>query len=87
MAASIQLTQSALTLTDVRSITVTEVAQDQTTGEYVRELRIFGGDSEPTPPITGIDQPPSAQGRLLLTIRLITSNRNRIQIAVPSLEF
>jgi len=82
---AIDVTQQALTLSDVKGVVITGVAQDES-GEYVRELRIFGGDVL-TPPILPVDAPPPGQGRLLLTVRLRSANRSRIQIAVPSLEF
>lgn len=83
----IELTQQALTLSDVSSVVVTPVVQDEATGEYVRELRIFGGDGEPVAPIQGIDAPAPGQGRLLVTLRLTTTDRARIAISVPSSEF
>lgn len=84
---AIDLTQQSFTLSDVRTVVVTEVAQDQESGDYVRELRIFGGDSAPEPPITGIDTPPTQQGRLMMTLRLRSADRRRIQISVPAMEF
>lgn len=84
---AIEWTQQSLTLSDVKSVVVTAVAQDPESGEYVRELRIFGGDNQPIPPIQDIDAPPAAQGHLLVTLRLRTRDRQRIQISVPSLEF
>lgn len=84
---SIELTQQALTLADVRSVVVTEVAQDGESGEFVRELRVFGGDPTPIPPITDMDAVVPGQGHLLITLRLRSADRRRIRISVPPLEF
>lgn len=76
-----------MTLSDVKDIVVTDVAQDRETGDYIREVRIFGGDDQPVPPITDIDSPPAGKGRLLVTLRLKTRSREGIHITVPSLVF
>lgn len=86
-AGNINVIQQSLTLTDVRAVVVTEVAQEQGGGDYVRELRIFGGDLTPIPPITDIDAAPQGQGRLLVTLRLKSADRQRIRISVPAMEF
>lgn len=82
---AIDVTQQSMTLTNVRSVVVTEVAQDKDSGDYVRELRIFGGDTI-TPPIQGIDAP-SQTYPLLITLRLRSADRRRIAISVPAMEF
>lgn len=86
-ASAINVTSQSLTLTDVRAVVVTEVAQEPESGDYVRELRVFGGDPTPIPPITGIDTPQPDQGRLLVTLRLRSADRRRIRISVPAMEF
>lgn len=83
---AIQWTQQSLTVSDVKEVIVTDVAQDRETGQYIREVRIFGGDDQPEPPILDINQEP-AKGRLLVTLRLTTQSRERIHIVVPSLFF
>jgi len=83
----IQFTSQAITLTDVRGVVVTDVVQDQDNGEYVREIRIFGGDNVPVPPIQNTDAPLQGQGHLLVTLRLKTADRRKIFISIPSLEF
>jgi hypothetical protein len=85
---AIEWTQQALTLSDVKNIVVTPVARDDESGEFIRELRIFGGDDAVTAPIQGIDEFASDQkGHLLVTLRLKTKNRQTIHITAPSLEF
>lgn len=83
---AIEWTQQSLSVSDVRSIVVTTIEQDDKTGEYVRELRIFGVDDGPEPPILNIDQQPPGQ-KLLVTLRLKTTSRDRVSISVPSLSF
>jgi hypothetical protein len=83
----IDVSAQALQVADVRSVVITPVVQDEESGEYVREVRIFGGDPGPVPPILNSDIQPPGVGNLLLTLRLTSATRRRIGIAIPELEF
>lgn len=83
---AIIITQQSLSLSGVRSVVVTPVAQDGESGEYVRELRIFADAATAASPIPEEGAPPD-KGRLVVTLRLQSTDRTRIAISVPSTEF
>lgn len=60
----------------VGDIVVTTIEQDPDSGDYVREIRIFG-----LPTVAGANKP------LVLTLRLRDSDRAAIAITVPSSDF
>jgi hypothetical protein len=71
---TILTTQQAVDVGDVTSIVVTDIAQDQESGEYVREIRIFAGEID-------------TAGPLAITVRLRSQSRSKLHVAVPSLQF
>jgi hypothetical protein len=76
-------TQQSLTVGDVTTIAVTPVVRDETTGLFVRELRIFTIDAERTSPLDATP-PPEA---IAVTLRLVSANRASLHLAVPASEF
>lgn len=81
----IEVKQQAIEITELHRILITEIVQDQESGEYVREIRVF---EEPTtgPPVMG-DETSRDDGRWLITLRLRSRERSNLHISVPSLEF
>jgi hypothetical protein len=77
-------TQQSLTVADVTTIAVTPVVRDKTTGLFVRELRIFTTDAEPTSPLDPAVPPPEA---IAVTLRIVSASRTALHIAVPASEF
>lgn len=76
MASELSITQQHLLATDVGDITVTAIAQDPDTGEWVRVLRIFGRD-----PASG------ETSDVMIELRLTAATRDRLNISVPPSEF
>jgi hypothetical protein len=76
-------TQQSLTVGDVTTIAVTPVVRDETSGLFVRELRIFTIDAERTSPLDA-QPPPEA---IAVTLRLVSANRASLHLAVPASEF
>jgi hypothetical protein len=76
-------TQQSLTVGDVTTIAVTPVVRDETTGLFVRELRIFTIDAERASPLDA-QPPPEA---IAVTLRLVSANRPSLHLAVPASEF
>lgn len=76
----VETTQQSIEIGEVKSITVTEVAQDTETGEYVREIRVFrarGSASDET-----------ESQMQVLSVRLRSPTRKQVHIVVPEgLEF
>jgi hypothetical protein len=77
-------TQQSLTVGDVTNIVVTPLVRDDNSGLFVRELRIFATDAEPTSPLDPALPPQEA---LAITLRLTSANRAALHIAVPPSEF
>jgi hypothetical protein len=77
-------TQQTLAAADVTNILVTPLVRDESTGLFVRELRIFTTEAEPISPLDPAVPPQEA---LAVTLRLTSANRAALHIAVPPSEF
>ena len=77
-------TQQSLTVGDVTTIAVTPIVRDEDTGLFVRELRIFTTDAEPTSPLDPALPPPET---IAVTLRIVSASRASLHIAVPASEF
>jgi hypothetical protein len=78
-------TAQAINISDVNSVVITEIAVDEETGDYVREIRIFG-EVEHADKMPDINQT-ATPAPLLLSLRVSSQSRNKIHISVPASEF
>jgi hypothetical protein len=68
----LHLLTSALEVNPVGSVTITPIEQDQTIGDYVRELRIFSAQSASAEPV------------LILSVRLHALTVKALEIMTPA---
>jgi len=74
MTATVELQQQLLQITEVGSVIVTDIVQDEDAGDYVRDLRIFGvpiGDTAP----------------LLVQLRIRSTSRQKLELSAPVQSF
>ena len=79
-------TQQSLTVGDVTTIAVTPAVRDETTGLFVRELRIFTIEAERTSPLADTPSLPPPE-TIAVTLRIVSASRASLHIAVPASEF
>ena len=81
---TLSISQQSLTVGDVTTIAVTPVVRDESSGLFVRELRVFAAVEELTSPLDPAAPPAEA---ITVTLRLVSVSRASLHIAVPASEF
>jgi len=80
MTATITLTQQLLEITEVDDVVVTDIVQDPTAGDYVRDIRIFGK----TP---NLDVTSNATRPMLVQLRIRSATRDALELSAPVQSF
>ena len=73
MAMTIETISQKIELTGVGDIVVTEIEQDQDVGDFVREIRLYGGRA--------------GEGLEIFALRLRSAGRETLQISSPAVDF